>query len=496
MNLRLASSVRPSVDTTSTRGGRNAEDVAREGHLEGIRLALAQDGEPDGGARLAAHALDRVVQVHALDRGVVDLDDEVPGLQARAERRCVLDRRNHLDEPFFHADLDAEAAEFALGADLELAERVLVEIRRVRIEPGKHAADRFGDELLVLDRLDVARLDRAEHFGKGAQLIDRQREARRLALGDGGKIEAEQNSRQHSSEHEARLFDPGLHDMGPRTLSAARLAFWTIPATSRTPNASGRTLFLRAGFRSINPIPCCRRPHFLSRRRADEQALPRRPPARALGAEAVGELPLDRQPQPALEARKRAFRAAGLGNLVVAKERSRGDHSAELFDELRQARLVALELLHLPALLAQLDGHALEHPAALRLFFVQGALLAVEIARGEQPPEVFPARGDFVLELPGPTGERGELGLGYRTPVGERAQCAVGLGDGAFGLAQLLAHLGAALLGFGDLRAQLIDALAQGLELLAFLRALSERQCRGKQEDRPKPPAHTAGSPR
>src|SRR5712691_1391275 len=126
----------------------------------------------------------------------------------------------------------------------------------------------------------------------------------------------------------------------------------------------------------------------------------------------------------------------------------------------------------------------------------QGALLAVEIARGEQPPEAFPARGDFVLELPGPTGERGELGLGYRTPVGERAQRAVGLGDGAFGLAQLLARLGAALLGFGDLRAQLVDALAQGLELLAFLRALGERQYRGKQQDRPKPPAHTAGSPR
>src|SRR5712692_4296994 len=170
----------------------HADDVARERHLEGIRLALAQDGEPDGGARLAAHALDRFVQVHALDRGVVDLDDEVPGLQARAERRSVLDRRNHLDETLFHADLDAQAAEFALGADLKLAERVLVQIRRVRIEPGEHAADRFGDELLVLDRLDVARLDRAEHFGKGAQLIDRQREARRLALGYGGKIKDEQ----------------------------------------------------------------------------------------------------------------------------------------------------------------------------------------------------------------------------------------------------------------------------------------------------------------
>jgi len=31
--------------------------------------------------------------------------------------------RHDLDEPFFHSDLDAEAAELALGADLKLAER-------------------------------------------------------------------------------------------------------------------------------------------------------------------------------------------------------------------------------------------------------------------------------------------------------------------------------------------------------------------------------------
>jgi len=41
--------------------------------------------------------------------------------------------------------------------------------------------DRFRDELFVLYRLDVARLDRAEHFGKGAQLVHRKREARRFA---------------------------------------------------------------------------------------------------------------------------------------------------------------------------------------------------------------------------------------------------------------------------------------------------------------------------
>ncbi len=201
----------------------HADDVAGEGDLEGLRLALPQDGEPDVRFRLATHALDRLVQGHALDRGVVDLDDEIPGLQAGAKCRRVLDGRDDLDETFLHAHLDAEAAELALGAHLKLAERVLVQISRVRIEPGKHAADRFSDELLVLHRLDVARLDRAEHFGEGAQLIHRKRETRRLALGHRGEIQAEQNSCQHANQHQAGLSDLGHHDIRSWAL---RRPFW------------------------------------------------------------------------------------------------------------------------------------------------------------------------------------------------------------------------------------------------------------------------------
>ena len=60
-----------------------------------------------------------------------------------------------LDEAVFHADFDAQAAELALGADLQVLEGVGVEIGGVRIEVGEHAGDGIGDELLVVDRLDV-----------------------------------------------------------------------------------------------------------------------------------------------------------------------------------------------------------------------------------------------------------------------------------------------------------------------------------------------------
>jgi hypothetical protein len=56
------------------------DDFARQRDFEGLGLALAHDGELDLGLGLAAHLLDRVVQRQALDRRVVELDDQVAGL--------------------------------------------------------------------------------------------------------------------------------------------------------------------------------------------------------------------------------------------------------------------------------------------------------------------------------------------------------------------------------------------------------------------------------
>jgi hypothetical protein len=181
------------------------DDFARQLDHDRLRLPLAHDREDDVGARLAAHALDRVVEAHALDRGVVQLDDQVARQHTGAEGRSILDRRDHLDEAVFHADLDAETAEFALGADLEVLEGLGVEIGGVRIQPGEHAADRVGDQLLVLHRLDVALLDRVEDVGIGAQLVDRQRQGR-AAVGVGGEIEADHDPGHHAGHDEAELF--------------------------------------------------------------------------------------------------------------------------------------------------------------------------------------------------------------------------------------------------------------------------------------------------
>ena len=152
-----------------------ADFFARDRHRKAAVLVLAEDGEHHLGIGFAAHALDRIVQAQALDHGVVDLGDEVIGLEARAEGRRALDRRHHLDQPVFLRDLDADADEAARGAFAEFPERLLVEILRMRVEAGDHAGDRIGDELLLVDRFHIVALDHAEHRSELLHLLEWQR---------------------------------------------------------------------------------------------------------------------------------------------------------------------------------------------------------------------------------------------------------------------------------------------------------------------------------
>ena len=94
------------------------DDFARQREFDRLQLALADDGEFDLRFGFAAHALDGIVQTHALDQLVIELEDQIAGLDPGAVGRRVLDRRNDFDEAILHTDLDAQAAEFALSARL------------------------------------------------------------------------------------------------------------------------------------------------------------------------------------------------------------------------------------------------------------------------------------------------------------------------------------------------------------------------------------------
>ena len=193
------------------------DDGAVERDDPGFRLALADDRERDRGVGLAAHLLDGIVQGHALHIEIIELDDHVARLDAGAERGGVLDGRDHLHEPLFHPDLDAEAAELALRAGLEILEGVDVEVGRVRIEARQHAVDRLGDELLVLDGLDVVGLDATEDVGEGADVLDGDRTG--ILLCDGGEVETDQYAEDGAHDDQSCLLESREHSVLRKTIA-------------------------------------------------------------------------------------------------------------------------------------------------------------------------------------------------------------------------------------------------------------------------------------
>jgi len=198
----------------------HGDHLAREREHDGLVDLLAHDGEFHLGAGFTAHALDRIAQAHALDRRLVDFHDQIARLDAGTKGRGILDRRDDLDETVFHADLDAQAAEFSLGADLQLLIFFGVEIGRMRIEAAHHAANGFGDELLILHRLDVALLDCVVDLGERPQILERQG-GRGVALGPGRQIEREQDAAHHRDHQQGNPTDPAPHSHHPEIVSAA-----------------------------------------------------------------------------------------------------------------------------------------------------------------------------------------------------------------------------------------------------------------------------------
>ena len=168
----------------------HADDVARDRDLDRLVLALAHDLELDLGIDRAAHLLDRLVEGQALHRLVVEMGDDVVRHDAGLGGGRLVDRRHDLDQAVLHRDLDAEAAEFAAGLHLHVAEALGVHVARMRIEPGQHAVDRRLDELGVVGLLDIVGAHALEHVAEQAE----------LPIGVGGR-----RARARSVEYDPRL---------------------------------------------------------------------------------------------------------------------------------------------------------------------------------------------------------------------------------------------------------------------------------------------------
>ena len=86
--------------------------------------------------------------------------------------------RHDLDQAVFLRDLDADPDETTGRAFAEFLERLLVEVLGMRVQAGHHAGNGVGDQLLLVDRLDVVALDHAEHRRQLLQFLQRQRRQR------------------------------------------------------------------------------------------------------------------------------------------------------------------------------------------------------------------------------------------------------------------------------------------------------------------------------
>ena len=76
-------------------------------------------------------------------------------LDAGGGRWGVINWRYNLEKAVFRTELNTQAAKFATGAFLQVAEGFRLQVDRVRIKVAEHALDRVFQQGLVADRLDI-----------------------------------------------------------------------------------------------------------------------------------------------------------------------------------------------------------------------------------------------------------------------------------------------------------------------------------------------------
>src|SRR5665213_3223770 len=146
-------------------------ETAHDLHVERLLDAIARDKETDLGAAGAAHLLLHIVELEAGNGRAVDLKDRIAGLHARARSRRTVHDGNGLDRAFIGFDHDADAAILTFSPDLHVRKRLGIEIARMRVKIGEHAADGILDKQAVIRLIDISGADLCEGGAETVELI-------------------------------------------------------------------------------------------------------------------------------------------------------------------------------------------------------------------------------------------------------------------------------------------------------------------------------------
>ena len=148
------------------------DDISRDGDLEGLIKTFTHNSQFNIRPGLTAHDLDRFIECHPLDRGVVQSDDQVTGLYTGALCRRVINRCDDLDEAVFHTHFDTQSAKLAGSADLQLGELFGIQVGRMRVQAGQHAADCILYQFLVVHIDNIVILDASKNVTEGTQFLN------------------------------------------------------------------------------------------------------------------------------------------------------------------------------------------------------------------------------------------------------------------------------------------------------------------------------------
>ena len=134
--------------------------------------ARAEDGELDGCTRRTAHSLNRFIKRSANNQLAIQMRDEVTGLDASLVGGGIFCRSDDFNSFVLKRYRQPKTAIFAVNLRLQRAEIGTIKEPAMGIKACQHPLNRAFHQFLVVNLVDIARLDLAIDGEKFVEILD------------------------------------------------------------------------------------------------------------------------------------------------------------------------------------------------------------------------------------------------------------------------------------------------------------------------------------